>query len=278
MSFMDFLRGKKKKPIAFSHPEPELEADPPRHCFVLCPAKTAATLDPEQVLHAVQIVFGVDYQGEAKEEGVVTVSQGETLIGILAHLPHPIPEQEAEHYADGNMLWPDGANQASKHSSHVIVTTIGGPERSPIDAAMTLTQLTLVALELFDGIGVYWGAGSVCNSREVFEEFCDDMSEDSLPVSVWIRFQLARGGDQGFGIYTLGMSQFGLMELEADQSPMEVRDLFAFLSNIASYLIKSGPVIADGNTVGGSEEERIVVRHKPSMVDPARRVYKLIFE
>jgi len=45
--------------------------------------------------------------------------------------------------------------------------------------------------------------------------------------------------------------------------------------NIATYLIEQGPVIADGNTVGGSEEERVVVRHAPSMIDRPGLVYRL---
>jgi hypothetical protein len=37
-------------------------------------------------------------------------------------------------------------------------------------------------------------------------------------------------------------------------------------------------VIADGNTVGGSEDERILVRHRPSMIDEGRQVYKIVFD
>ena len=42
-------------------------------------------------------------------------------------------------------------------------------------------------------------------------------------------------------------------------------------------LLQSGPVIADGNTVGGTPEEQIIVRHLPSRVDPGRTVYKILF-
>ena len=59
---------------------------------------------------------------------------------------------------------------------------------------------------------------------------------------------------------------------------MELQDLFESVSNIAHYLIQSGPVIADGNTVGGSEEERLLVRHRPSMINPNRLVYKIVYE
>jgi hypothetical protein len=104
------------------------------------------------------------------------------------------------------------------------------------------------------------------------------MSEEHVPVPVWLRFQLIRQDDGALGMYTLGMRQFGLMELEVERSPMDLEELFEFVSNVAHYLIQSGPVIKDGNTVGGSEEQRILVRHRLSLIDGGRQVYKVIFE
>ena len=68
------------------------------------------------------------------------------------------------------------------------------------------------------------------------------------------------------------------MDIEVDRCTMGLEELFEFVSNIAHYLVQSGPVIADGNTVGGSEEERIVVHHRSSMVDANRKVYKIVFD
>jgi hypothetical protein len=47
---------------------------------------------------------------------------------------------------------------------------------------------------------------------------------------------------------------------------------------VAHYLIQSGPVIADGNTVGGNAEERVLVHHRPSKIDKMKKVYKIVFE
>lgn len=59
---------------------------------------------------------------------------------------------------------------------------------------------------------------------------------------------------------------------------MAASELFEFVCNIAHYLIQSGPVIKDGNTVGGSADERVRVLHRPSMIDQGRRVYKIDFD
>jgi hypothetical protein len=269
MAFFDRFR-KKKTTAPLSKSD-----NTTRHCFVIC-----ETVEPDDLSLAPSIVadvFGEGYSVECKESEIVTISHGDQTIGFLAHIPVPIPGGEAEENADRNFLWPNGREEAAKHRSHVIVTCIGSGEQSPIQSAIAVSRLALVALRLFDGIGVYWGNASVCNSRAVFEDFCQDMSEQHVPVPAWLRFQLVNASD-GVGMYTLGMRQFSLMDIEVDRCTLDVGDLFEFVSNIAHYLIQSGPVISDGNTVGGSAEERILVRHRPSMIDKTKQVYKIVFE
>lgn len=246
-----------------------------RHCFVLC--KTALPDDLSIASRVVSEVFGAGCSAECDDNNV-TVTQGNKTIGLLVHTPSAIPNGEAEQHAAGNFLWPNGREEAASHRSHVIVSKVGGGDQSPIQSAIAVSQLALVALKLFDGIGVYWGNACVCNSRTVFEDFCQDMCEEHVPVPVWLRFQLFRASDDGIGLYTLGMRQFDLMDIEVDRCTMHVGDLFDCVSNVAHYLIQRGPVILDGNTVGGRDGERILVRHRPSMIEKTKTVYKIIFE
>jgi hypothetical protein len=276
MGIFDFFR--KKTPPAGANAEGgDAEAEQTtRLCFVLC--RKAEPGDLSRAGEVVAREFGRAYSAEVSAEKIITVTRGEDTVGFLAHMPAPIPGGEAEDNADGNFLWPNGKEEAAKHASHVIVTNTGAGKQTPVQSALEVSRLALVALDVFDGIGVYWGNARVCNSRQVFEDFCEDISEEHVPVPVWLRFQLVRASDDEIGLYTLGMRQFGLMEIEIDRSKMDVEELFEFVANVAHYLIQSGPVIADGNTVGGSEEERILVRHRPSMIDKDRQVYKIVFE
>ena len=270
MGFFDRFR--KKKPATES-----VQREATRHCFVLC--GEAESGDPSRAASVVARVFGQEYSVDVDDaKNVVTVTHGDDTVGFLAHMPAAIPNGEATNNADGNFLWPNGKSEAAAHRSHAIVTNIGAKEQTPVQSAITVSLLALVALEVFNGIGVYWGNASVSHSRRIFEHFSGDISEDHLPVPVWLRFQPVRVSDDEIGLYTVGMKQFGLMDLEVDRCKMNLEDLFEFISNLAHYLIQSGPVIADGNTVGGSEEDRILVRHRPSMIDKDRTVYKVVFE
>ncbi len=270
MPFFDRFRKKKAEAA------PAKAENTTRHCFVLC--KTTSPVDLSSASSVVSDVFGPGYSAEYDEKDIVTVTHGDETVGFLAHMPAAIPGGEAEENADGNFLWPNGREEAATHRAHVIVTNMGVGDQSPIQSAISVSRLALVALRLFDGIGVYWGNASVCNSRAVFEDFCQSMSDEDVPVPVWLRFQLVRASDDSIGMYTLGMRQFDLMDIEVDRCTLDVGDLFEFVSNIAHYLIQSGPVIADGNTVGGSAEERILVHHRPSMIDKKKKVYKIAFE
>lgn len=273
MGLFDFFR-KKPAPAGGSAAS---KAEITRHCFVLCRSEEPGDLS--QASEVVAQVFGPDHSAEVTAENLVTVMCGESVVGFLAPMPAPIPNQEAEENADRNFLWPDGKEEAALHRAHVIVTNFGAEEQTPVQSALAVTRLALAALQLYDGLGVYWGNACVCNSREAFESFCEDISEEHVPAPMWLRFQLVSADDEDeVGMYTLGMKQFGLMEIEVDRCGLDPQELIEFVSNLAHYLIQSGPVIADGNTVGGSAEEKILVRHRPSMVDRSRRVYKVIFE
>jgi hypothetical protein len=276
MGFFDRFRRKRESGPEGMEPKGNRpEVQPTRHCFVLCETVEPSGLD--RVAKVVERVFGPGHSAEF-EGAMVTISRGETTLGFLAHIPAPIPNGEAEENADKNFLWRDGREEAAKHRSHVIVTNLGGGDLSPVESALAVSRLALVALDVFDGLGVYWGNASVCNSRSIFEDFCSEMSEEHLPLPMWLRFQLVRGEKGELGLYTLGMNQFGLMDIEVERSPLPAEEMFQFVANVAHYLVTSGPVIADGNTVGGSEQERILVRHRPSMIEPDRKVYQIVFD
>ena len=276
MGVFDFFRKKAPEDAANAEKAGSEAENVTRHCFVLC--READPGDLSRAGEVVARVFGPAYTADVSEKNIVSVTRGDETIGFLAHMPAPIPAGEAEDNADRNFLWPNGKEEVSEHRSQVIVTNIGVREETAIQSAIVVSRLALVALDLFDGLGVYWGNACVCNSRAVFEDFCEDMSEEHVPVPVWLRFQLVHASDDETGLYTLGMDQFGLMNIEVDRCRMDLEDLFELVSNVAHYLIQSGPVIADGNTVGGSESERILVRHQPSMIDEGRKVYKIVMD
>jgi hypothetical protein len=75
---------------------------------------------------------------------------------------------------------------------------------------------------------------------------------------------------------TWGLSAFNIMEIELrcfDGTPLE---MVGILLDMASYLIKHGPVIGDAHTVGqDGDHKKFLGRHEPSTIAPGRMVYRL---
>lgn len=259
--------------------EEDAEGGGVRHCFLLL--ADDRPLDPAILEAAAKAEFGPDAHidpGEKSEDSVTTMlvlpGLGLTFFG---HMAAPIPEGEAEANADGNPFFPNGPQIVAQHQAHYIIGVMNGPS-DPIESSVILTRLVQVALRAANdrALAVYWGNGSIVQSAEVFSQLSEGVSVDELPLHLWMRFQLYNDDSQaGVGLYTVGMNQFGLMEVEVPIVEYNAQDLFEFIFNTATYLIKSGPVVNDGDTIGGSETERIKVYHKPSSFDGMGEVYQI---
>lgn len=265
MSVLSFFR---KRPAS---PPPQTDDATSVLCMVL--SQRSGPPDDSTVRAALKASFGRKASVTDSGDGVWMLTVPHLYHAFLSFMPAPIPTGEAEAAAD-SFLWPNGSRFAA-HNSHAVVGSAGAhPNR--VAAALALTTLATAALQAFDGTAVYWGAGTITIKRDQFMEFANGATSEHLPLYLWCRFQLVRPAEGRIGLYTVGLRQFGLMEIEVDDSAWQPSELLEFTYNIAHYLIQSGPVINDGDTVGGSEAQRIVVRHGVSSSDPANKAYKIV--
>ncbi|MFT5735509.1 MAG: hypothetical protein ACJA2W_001764 [Planctomycetota bacterium] len=65
------------------------------------------------------------------------------------------------------------------------------------------------------------------------------------------------------------------MEIEMPPCSTEYDEVFELVYGVAAYLVAQGPVISDGDTIGGTEEDRIKVIYGPSMLDEDIEVYQI---
>lgn len=188
----------------------------------------------------------------------------------------PLPRHHWQNWSDQAWWWPEAADVMAANQAHLIVSS-AWHQSNRLDAHV---KHTLVIRELIDqlpAVAVSWG--SVLVSADQFAgEFHRFQSEQVLPVRLWVMIQISGDGEGGTIVSTLGMDAFGLMEIEANSAPMEPQDALQFVNNLADYLISNGPVIEDGDTVGGSQSEHIKVRFAPSFREGVGDVYLLDFE
>lgn len=246
-------------------------------CMVLSPDEAPVSDDmySRQLPRRIRGLKHTVDDGEGEQgESVATFEWKDTTIMVM-HLPMAVPTDEAEVAADNYLFWPDGKEAVQRHRSHYLVTAMGGDDLRTVISRLVIFVREFI--QCFPAIGVYWGNGSIANSTEAFLEWGKDTSADNLPLNLIMRFQFV-SGDAGLSMYMLGMEQFKLMNIEVEDSQKEPMELIEFVFNVAQYLVQSGPVIEDGNTVGGSVEEKILVRYGESMLGNGEQVYRICFE
>jgi hypothetical protein len=222
--------------------------------------------------------LGACVEGAGSESGVtgLRVSLPGDGLALAALMPVPIPWSDLDAPARAaEAYWPEAAAALTGHEAHAIVTA-QLPGADAIELALFLTQAIAAVTAAADAaVGVYWGDGAVVQQPAAFVAQARQMSREYLPLYLWLGFYGHRAPDGRLSLATHGMGAFALMDVEVVGGPRTAHVMLDRAFNAAHYLLDHGPVLRDNDTFGLSAEERILVRHAPSMTDPSRTVYRL---
>lgn len=196
---------------------------------------------------------------------------------IVGHMPAPIPWGDLEGPCATSWIWPDAAKVLKQHRSHLIVTVTG--EDDPVARSRLLTQAVAAIIAAGEGVaGVYWCDARIVISPEVFRDFAVDVLPGGPPVHIWIDFRVGKNDQGGTSGFTTGMSALGHMEIETENASEPPGELRERLIALTGYLLENGPIIADGNTVGSDENEKIQVVYSPSAFGHPDQVMRLDYQ
>ena len=174
-----------------------------------------------------------------------------------------MPDDEAEHYAAANYMWPGAVDAAKAHKAHILVAITGGDDDIMAKAKL-FTKIVATCLKQDNAIAVY--TDGVVFQPEFYKTVAAMLHEDGLPVLDWVWFGPYHA-DGHTGIYTYGLRKFGKEEIEvyADADLNEVRD---FLFDIVAYVLECDVVLNDGETIGFSEEQKLQITVSPGIALP----------
>lgn len=182
---------------------------------------------------------------------------GETI--AVAHMDVPIPTGDIEGTAQYAYNWQTALEDTKNHQSHLIVSLMQDGN-DQIKRFKIFTQVLCSLLRTTNAIGVYKGNQSLLILKEDYLNEAEAMSEEYMPLNLWIYFGL-RVTDNGNSGYTYGLKEFNKTEIEVVNSSKSLEDIRGFLFNIAHYVLDYDVTFEDGQTVGGSEDEKIAIRH-----------------
>jgi hypothetical protein len=195
---------------------------------------------------------------------------------MIAEMSIPIPKDDIEYACANSFLWPSAQETIKDHPAHLVVIATG-TFASPAEEALWLSRAICAVSEEYDAAGIYWGHASVVHEPSTFRKLIGDagVQMEKLPVPLWVGFLRAANEKGGVDVYTDGLDAFGVMECEVINSRRRPSEIIDLLSGLSAYLISKGNVIEDGNTVGGSAEEKIIARHAPSAIGREGKVLQI---
>jgi hypothetical protein len=194
---------------------------------------------------------------------------------MVATMPMPIPKGDIDFAAERSWMWKTAAEEMQAQKAHAIVMCV--PNGEPVQEALAVSRMICATAAAGVPVGVYWGNGGQVHSVKFFADAVKNMShDDMLPVMLWIGLAITGHSERGpFTLSTLGMPHFGHKELEIIDSTMPIGELRMMAYELVNYLIRTGPVLKDGDTCGGSENQRFKAEHTTSRFRKGEPVIRL---
>jgi hypothetical protein len=184
-------------------------------------------------------------------------------VAVVMAIDQPIPAAP-EIWDRAAFTWPQAREAASRHRAHLIVSMMGDVSFQTVRAVTALTGALLDAAP--GATAVVWGsilARSAAywreQSRAAYAQY------PNYPNLLWLDILPVPIGE-GTGAITVGLERFIEREIEFHAGRLRQGEVIEKVSGLATYLIEHGSVIKDGDTIGESRDERILVRHRYSEV------------
>jgi hypothetical protein len=262
---------RRQENVLAASPEPALPS-----ALSLVLTSGAAGLDADALARSWQAVWaGLAAPTEVvAADGSLTGEVADSTFTV-SFMPSPIPVGDLEPLADRSPLWPDPRETIATHDGHAVVFAAA---ETPLAACLAATRVTGAVLDATRGHGVYWGAAPHLVRADVFRGLATAGSDSEPPVLLWVRIGANSEEDGTASVRTTGMDQLGLMEVEALHARMPAEELHRIVTGVVEYLAVHGPVIADGDTIGGTQADRIAVSHRASGLEPSEQVYALLVD
>jgi hypothetical protein len=188
---------------------------------------------------------------------MLLVADGDMVVGMRVDAPFSWPLEPMAQFA---YWWPDAIKDIARSTSFVAVTC-SWSRHSRLDAHIRHLVLVRELVDQLPVIGVVWG--SVLVQPSVLNAEFNRLQQRELPFSLWVLIQFSKQPNGNILISTIGMRDFGQMEIEAESS-LPLDQTFDLVRKFGSYILATGPVVKDGGMFGLTEAQRIKVCHARS--------------
>lgn len=173
----------------------------------------------------------------------------------VALMDTPVPEGEAEFYAEGNFLWKEAVETTKQHQAHLLVAVLNR-EANAIEAASFFTDTVNLCSMETKALGIYT-TGTVYEPS-FYNEWAGKLRNGEMPLPLWVYVGLVRDENGNSG-YTYGLTLFGRLEVEVIGTSHSPEEIYNFLYNVCDGILSEGMYFHDGETLSFTSEERLLI-------------------
>ncbi len=208
-----------------------------------------------------------------RKDNTISFRLGEDKV-VVTSVKAAIPWSDLKGPCSAAWYWPEAAQQLRSHQSHLLVVIVPGTS----DRKAAAIKLTKVAAALADSsptAGIFWGGSGTVHAPPIFCQTAAATAPDRLPVEIWIGFGLIPEGNNTHSVFTSGLEDFGMQEIEIQGSQRDPQFLYERVFDVVHYVLHKDVILHDGETIGISDTERIAIRETQSVCDGVANVLQL---
>lgn len=214
-------------------------------------------LDKEKFFADLKADWDIDVPDDPEPEDDVIYADVNGYRVVVGLMPAPVPDGEAEYWAKGNYMWQDAVEVAASHKAHAIIAILG-KEDDLIEKGKLFVKAVCAIMKQETAVAFY-NEGAVFPPK-MYLDFAGLMSDGHVPVLNLVWLGIFSDGKQS-GVYTYGMRRMGKEEMEVyiEADKADFNELREFMLTIASYVLKTGATLRDGETIGFTEEQKLPI-------------------
>ena len=175
---------------------------------------------------------------------------------MVAPFSFTMPMEIVTQGAIRNYLWDDALDAVTQHTSHVAISIVEGHGK-PLEEGILLAKLLSVATEQMGATAIY--TNDVLYEAKKYHEETEQLRDDVLPMVnlVWVDIDFEEDGT--ISLSTSGMEEFGQLNVEFLHCPWDPERAWNYILSVANYVLTSGKELTDGDAIGRTEEEQLIV-------------------
>jgi hypothetical protein len=187
----------------------------------------------------------------SNKDQTLVFMNGKNIV-MVANMDYPLPPADIANAAGISWLWKTAEVDAARHKSYLLISVIGAPNET-VKLYKLFTKIAACALENTNSSGVFMHNQYLLLSKGYFAEAAKNMSDDNLPVYLWVYFGILQDQGQSSG-YTYGLKEFGLQEIEIVNSSHSLQEVHACIVEATQFVIKTNRRLQNDEEINGGDD------------------------